>query len=307
MLDHVGMNPGFSHYTLAPEIQSLGFDSIWVSEHIVFHGPVLEAMTVLSYYAAAAPRLQLGTAVYLMPLRHATITAKTAATLDYISGGRLILGIGVGGEYPKEFEACGVPVKQRGGRTDEAIVVAKKLWSGERVTFEGKYFQLNDVRLQPLPVQPGGPPIWVAGRSDAAIRRAALLGDGYLPYLFTPERYRTSLQKVRETAAQAGREPEAIAAAHYLQYYIANSKEEARRAAADFMTDNYKQDFHPLVDRFLALGTPADCAEFIQRFVDAGARKLILIPASYPQGVPDQVRRAGEELLPLLRPGARRG
>jgi probable F420-dependent oxidoreductase len=302
---HVGINPGFAHFRMAPEIEQLGFDSIWASEHIVFHGPVAEALTVLSYYAAAAPRLQIGSAVYLMPLRHATVTAKTAATVDYLSGGRLILGIGVGGEYPKEFEACGIPVKQRGGRTDEAIQVAKRLWSGERVSFEGRYFQFSDIKLDPPPVQPGGPPIWVAGRSDAAIRRAALLGDGYLPYLFTPERYRTSLQKVRETAAQARRDPLTITAAHYLMFHLAESKEAARRAAGDYLTENYQQDFHPLVDRFLALGRPEECAEFIDRIAAAGATHLVLYPAAYPDAVPDQVRRAAEELLPLIRRGGR--
>ncbi|MFN8533769.1 MAG: LLM class flavin-dependent oxidoreductase [Dehalococcoidia bacterium] len=304
-IEHVGMNPGFTHHNLAPEVEALGFDSIWVSEHIVFHGAVAESMTVLSYYAAAAPTLKLGTAVYLMPLRHAMITAKTAATLDYISGGRLILGIGVGGEYPKEFEACGVPIKQRGGRTDEAIIASKKLWSGEPVSHEGKYYSFSDVKLEPPPAQPGGPPVWVAGRSDAAIRRAALLGDGYLPYLFTPERYRASLQKVNELAAAAKRPPDAITPAHYVQFHLGSSTEESRKVAGDMMSANYNQDFHSLVERFLALGTAADAAEFIYRFVDGGAKTIILIPACAPEAVPDQVRRAGEDLLPLLR-GAHR-
>ncbi len=298
---HVGVNPGFRHFELGAEIQDYGFDSIWVSEHILFHGPTAEAFTVLSYYAATAPKLQLGTAVYLMPLRHPTITAKTAGTLDILSNGRLILGIGVGGEYAKEFEACGVPVKQRGGRTDEAIVVAKKLWSGKRVSHDGRYYSIDDVQMDPPPVQPGGPPIWVAGRSDAAIRRAALLGDGYLPYLFTPDRYRTSLQKVYATADAAGRNPAEIAPALFLFYCLADSKEAANQISGDYLTNNYQQDFHGLVDRFVAHGTPADAVDFINRFAEGGAKNIILIPTVPQDMVPDQIRRAGEEILPLLR------
>lgn len=298
---HVGINPGFGHFDLVPEVERYGFDSIWVSEHILFHGPVFEALTMLSFYAAQAPKLTLGTAVYLMPLRHPTITAKTAGTLDLLSNGRLILGIGVGGEYVKEFEACAIPIKQRGGRTDEGIAVVKKLWSEDHVSYSGRYYQLNDVTMEPKPARKGGPPIWVAGRSDAAITRAAKLGDGYLPYLFTTERYKSSLSKVREIAFAAGRNPADVAAGHYLFFCIADSKDEARKIAGDQLTLQYNQAFHNLIDRFVAFGTAEECAETIQKFVDGGARNIILIPATPKSMVDDQVRRAGEELLPLMK------
>src|SRR3990170_372912 len=191
-------------------VEELGYDSAWTSEHIFFYFPTFDALTSLAAMAARTSHITLGTAVFLLPLRPAALAAKEVASVDIISGGRVILGVGVGGEYPKEFEAVGVPLKDRGARTDESIRVMKRLFTEDNVTFEGRFTHLNGVTLQPKPTQPGGPPIWVAGRSEAAIRRAGRLGDGYLPYLFSPDRYRDSLVQVRQVAEEAGRDPGAI-------------------------------------------------------------------------------------------------
>jgi len=170
----------------AARIEELGYDSVWTSEHIFFYFPTSDALTTLAAAAALTSRIRLGTAVLLLPLRPAALAAKEITSVDVISGGRLTLGIGVGGEYPKEFQAVGVPVKERGPRTDEAIQLLRKLWTEDNVSFDGRFTVLDGVTLQPKPAQPGGPPLWIAGRSQAAIRRAGRLGDGYLPYLFSP-------------------------------------------------------------------------------------------------------------------------
>src|SRR3990170_4492407 len=185
-------------------VEELGYDSAWTSEHIFFYFPTFDALTSLAAMAARTSRITLGTAVFLLPLRPAALAAKEIASVDILSKGRVILGVGVGGEFPKEFEAVGVPVKERGRRTDEAIQVMKTLFTQDNVTFEGKYTKLSGVTLMPKPAQPGGPPVWVAGRSEAAIRRAGRLADGYLPYLLSPDRYRDSLARVREQAEKAG-------------------------------------------------------------------------------------------------------
>jgi probable F420-dependent oxidoreductase len=296
----VGINPLLNNVGMAAEIEAMGFDSLWCSEHILFHGPVAEALTTIAYWSAQTSRITLGTAVYLMPLRHAAITAKSAGWVDRLSGGRLILGIGVGGEFAAEFEAVGVPVRERGARTDEAMAVAKRLWTEDSVTHDGRFFPMRDVRMEPKPARPGGPPIWVAGRSDAAIRRAATLGDGYLPYLFTPDRYARSVAQLREHAEAAGR-ADAVTPAHYLFYCLGDSKEGARAMAANQLSANYQQDFHPLVDRFCPTGTADDCLEFITKFVVGGARHVVLVPTCPPDEIAEQVRRAGSDLLPALR------
>src|SRR3989304_5735038 len=188
-------------------IEELGYDSAWTSEHIFFYFPTFDALTSLAAMAARTSRIRLGTAVLLLPLRPAALAAKEIASVDLISGGRLLLGVGIGGEYPKEFEAVGVPVRERGARTDEAIQVLRRLWTEENVTFDGRFPKLAGVTLHPKPAQLDGPPLWIAGRSEAAIRRAGRLGGGYLPYLFSPGRYPDSLAAVRQGADAAGRAP----------------------------------------------------------------------------------------------------
>ena len=118
-------------------------------------------------------RLQLGTAVYLLPLRHPTPVAKQVSTLDHLTEGRFIFGVGVGGEFPKEYEACGVPIGERGARLSESLAVLRALWSGRPASYKGRFFQFEEVAMQPPPRQAGGPPIWCGGRSDAALRRIA--------------------------------------------------------------------------------------------------------------------------------------
>src|SRR3990172_7109438 len=227
-------------------IEELGYDSAWTSEHIFFYFPTFDALTSLAAMAARTSRIRLGTAVLLLPLRPAALAAKEVASVDIISGGRLILGVGVGGEYPKEFQAVGVPVTERGARTDEAIRVLKLLFTQDNVTFDGRFTKLDGVTLMPKPTQAGGPPIWVAGRSDAAIRRAGRLGDGYLPYLFSPQRFRDTLARVREQAEKAGRDPSAITPGIYQFICLADSHDEAKRIAAADLSRRYNQPFEQI-------------------------------------------------------------
>src|SRR6185436_7511823 len=123
----------------------------------------------LAQAAVMSRRLILGTDVYLVPLRHPTPVAKQVATLDHLTEGRFIFGVGVGGEFPREFEACGVPHNERGPRLSESIAVLRKLWTGEPASHDGRFFKFANIPMQPPPRQPGGPPIWAGGRSDAAL------------------------------------------------------------------------------------------------------------------------------------------
>jgi probable F420-dependent oxidoreductase len=259
-------------------VETLGFDSVWTGEHMLFHGPVTDGLITLATFAGKTSRIQLGSAITLLPLRPPVVVAKAVSTLDVVSQGRFIFGVGVGGEFPKEFEACGVPMHERGRRANEAIEICRKLWTEDHVTYEGKIFQLRDVTMLPKPVQPGGPPIIVSGRSEAAIRRAARLGDGYMPYLFTPERYADSLKKIHTMANDVKRDMSRFTPYNFVFTAVAETHEEAHRMAAEKLSKRYNQPFENLVERYCALGTPKECVERLQRFVDAGVRHFILSP-----------------------------
>src|SRR5712672_3006105 len=154
---------------IVSQIDRCGFDSIWVADHIWYPAAILDPLLMLAQAAVVSRRLLLGTSVYLLPLRHPVPVAKQVATLDHLSEGRFIFGVGVGGEFAKEYEVCGVPHNERGPRLTEAIGILRKLWTGAPVSHEGRYYgAFHDVPMQPPPRQPGGPPIWCGGRSDAA-------------------------------------------------------------------------------------------------------------------------------------------
>src|SRR5262245_60559290 len=146
-------------------------------------------MMQLARLSALTERVRIGTSILLLPLYAPAIVAKQVADLDRATGGRVTLGVGIGGEYPQEFRACQVPVAERGRRTDEAIPLLRALWSGEERTHDGRYYPMDAVRIHPPPAQRGGPPIVVAGRREPAMRRAARLGDGWMPYLYSARRY----------------------------------------------------------------------------------------------------------------------
>ena len=160
--------------------EAAGIDGIFAGDHVTFHGLGNDGLMNLAPIAAITERLLLRTSVYLLPLRHPVQVALQCAMLDQLSSGRFTLGIGVGGEDPKEFEACGIDPRTRGRRTDEMIRVMRLLWTEDRVSYQGRYFLLNDVGLEPKPLNHTGVPIFVGGRSDASLKRAARRGDGWI-------------------------------------------------------------------------------------------------------------------------------
>jgi probable F420-dependent oxidoreductase len=241
--------------------------------------------------------------VYLLALRHPTLAAKAVATLDVLSGGRVVFGVGVGGEFPKEFEASGVPHAERGRRVDEGIAVCRALWSRSPASFAGRFARFADVAVEPRPAQPGGPPIWIGGRSEHALRRAARLGDGWVSYLYTPERYRTALEQIRAFAAEAGRDLAAgrgFEAAHLAFTVVDDDWERARAIAAEHLGRQYRQPFDGLAARYCVLGPPDRCADTLARFVEAGAQTIILGFVAGTDRTLEQLERFGAEVLPRL-------
>jgi probable F420-dependent oxidoreductase len=268
---------------LSPWIEELGYDGIWFNETVLGRGPHIDALACLSAAAACTERITLGTAILLLPLHHPVLLAKEVSQIDIISGGRLVLGVGVGGEWRQSFDVLGVDLPTRGARANESIEILKKLWSDTSVAHHGDFFRFDEVHLEPPPVQPGGPPIWVGGRpwgknnsNLASLRRTATLGDGWLPYLVTPETYREAWAKIGELAEQAGRDHAQIRPGLVLMITVAQTREEARSVAVAGHKQVYQQEFEHLVDRYDVFGTPEDCIRGIQRFVDAGVRDFVL-------------------------------
>ncbi|HET8575556.1 MAG TPA: LLM class flavin-dependent oxidoreductase, partial [Methylomirabilota bacterium] len=257
-------HPPDQQFALAQRCEALGYDSLWTGDHISFHNPLYESLTLLASYAGITKRVKLGTGVYLLALRHPTVAAKITSTLDVLSGGRLIFGVGVGGENPKEFEACGIPHKERGARVDEGIEVVRTLWRDAPATFKGRFTQFDGVSIDPKPVQKPAPPIWIGGRSDAALRRAGIRGDGWVSYVVNPERYAQSLAKIRDAAASVGRPLDNFATAHLTFITVGRDHAAAKATWIRLLSKRYAQDFTPLADRYGIIGTPAQCAEQLE-------------------------------------------
>ena len=212
--------------------EDLGYDSVWVGDHVAFAVPILDPLLQLAQLAAYSKRLIFGTAVFLLPLRHPTLVAKQVATLDLLCGGRLVFGVGVGGEFPSEYAACGVALEERGARLSEAIPLLKRLWSGEPVQHAGRFWSFPSIQMLPPPAQPGGPAIWCGGRSQAALRRVGRMGDGWVSYVVTPTQYREGLELIAKTASAVDRDLTRFGSGHLLFVCIDDSYESALDAAS---------------------------------------------------------------------------
>jgi probable F420-dependent oxidoreductase len=298
----LSLHPPREQFDLVRRVEALGFDSVWCGDHVSFTLPLYESLTLLAAYASITERVRLGSAVYLLALRPPAVAAKVTATLDVLSGGRLIFGVGVGGENPKEFEACGVPHRERGARVSEAIDVVRTLWRDTPATFKGRFTRFEAVSIDPKPLQQPGPPIWVGGRSDAALARAGRQGDGWVSYVVTPDRYRQSLEKIRAAATAHGRALDGFATAHLTFITVGRDYEQARAAWVARLSRRYAQDFGPLADRYGVIGTPEQCAERLEAFRAAGCRYFLLNPIGDPSQEREQLEVIAAEILPRLRP-----
>jgi probable F420-dependent oxidoreductase len=294
----LSMHPPAEQFALARRCEALGLDSLWTGDHVSFHNPLYESLTLLASYASITSRIKLGSGVYLLALRRPTVVAKITSTLDALCGGRLIFGVGVGGENPKEFEACGVPHRERGARVSEGIDVVCALWRDTPASFKGRFTQFEGVSIDPKPVQRPGPPIWIGGRSDAALARAGRQGDGWISYVVQPERYAQSLAKIRLAADEAGRSLEGFVAGHLTFVTVGRDYESAERAWVRVLSKRYAQDFGPLARKYGVIGTPAQCAEQLDRFMQAGCRYFVMNAIGDPADEAAQLEMIASEIVP---------
>lgn len=275
--------------------ERLGLDGLIAGDHVTFHGFGNDGLTTLTAAASVTERVELKTAVYLLPLRHPVQVALQVAMLDQLSMGRFVLGIGVGGEDPHEFRSCGVDPATRGARTNESIRILKRLWSEDGVSFEGRHFQLDDVTVYPKPFRPV--PIFVGGRSDAAFRRAGRLGDGYTGIWQSPERFSEAGEKVAAAAAGAGRDGSEVELGMQFWTSVGAGRAEARTWVAEGMEGTYRVPFERF-ERYTPFGTAEEVAAFIRAYVERGARHINLVPV---QESPEAVMEAAAAIREALR------
>jgi probable F420-dependent oxidoreductase len=258
---------------IARRAEALGFDSLWAGDHLFFHAPNLECLVALGVVAGATERIALGTGVLLPALREPIVLAKQLASLDVLSGGRLLTGLGVGGEYVPEWEAQGLDVRTRGARTDEAIAVLQQLVTGAPCSFHGRHFDVEAPALTPTPVA-GRLPIWIGGRVDAAIRRAAEVGDGWFPGWVSAERIARERPRLAELAAAAGRPTPRIG---LLLFITVGPLEEVLPEARSFTRQHYAMPWENM-ERYAVVGPHEHALERLDAYRRAGVEDFILAP-----------------------------
>jgi probable F420-dependent oxidoreductase len=256
----------------ARRAEELGFDAGWVGDHLWGHAPWLDATVALSAAAAVTERLTLGFSVMLLGLRPPAWAAKQIQSIDALSGGRLVLGVGVGGEYPEEFEAAGVDVGRRGKRVDETLSLLPDLLLGRRVDYEGETVAVHSNAL--APAMQRLPRILIGGRGEAALRRTARFGDGWLPMWLAPEAIVERGAHLRELAAESGRPEPSITL--LILVHVDEDLERSRREAAEHLEGQYKLPLD-VVERWAALGPRDLVAETLRSYLDAGVSELILM------------------------------
>ena len=287
-------------------MEDLGYEYFSAGEHYMRGdppGPSHASLPVLAVAAGATKSIRLLSSIVLAPFYHPLMLARQTATLDAASNGRLTLGIGIGGEYPVEFKNSGLRVNQRGRRTDECLQVLRQLWKGERVTFEGRHFQMDGAMINPTPVQEPHPPVWVSGRRDAAMRRAARFGEGWVPYFYDPARYRDSVEKIHAFAEEGDRGLTDFQWGIFPYITIYPTEEEAAQVAAQQLGGQYLYggEFINIVRRYCLLGTPEQCAERLREYVEAGARHIVFSITCRPEDRERHLEEISSSLIPLFR------
>ena len=259
-------------------IADAGLDGVLYADHVSFRGGAgMEALVLMAALSQLHPTLELNVAVYLLPLRHPLPVARAIATLCELAPGRLVFGVGIGGEDRHEIEVCGVDPRTRGRRCDEALAVLRPLLVGETVTFHGEHFDVVDAVIRPAPDP--GVPLLVGGRSDAAVRRAGRLADGWLATWCSVRRLQEALELCDEQAAHAGRD--GVRWRHTLQLWVGldHEREAARRRVASGMEAFYGVPFDAF-ERYTPHGTPEDVAAFLAPYHDAGVQRFNLTPCA---------------------------
>jgi len=271
-------------------------DSIWQTDRLVGRAPFLECMTMLAAVAGRTRRIKFGVNVVSVAMREPVLLAKQCATVDVLSNGRLLPGFGIGSPRGGEWDAMHLDSTTRGRKTDEALEIISRLWTGEKLTYQGRHFQLTDAMIRPLPVQPDLP-LWIGGSSEAAIRRTARIGTGWQAGSETPEVVGQVIDGIKTALGETGR---TIDIDHYgaaFAYRFGGPDD----PGVSRVMEQYKARTGRDASHMFAMGDAETILQRLQAYVDAGASKFILRPAA--TGDVDmlaQTKRLIEEVLPQV-------
>ena len=276
-LDQGNGAPQQLHATLR-SIAEAGVDHLCVGDHVSFFvGAGSDGLITASSLLAAQTELPVYVGLYLLPLRHPVPVARQLATIAELAPGRLSLGVGIGGEDPHEIEICGVDPRTRGRRMDECLRILRGLAEGTPLAFDGEFFSFEDALIVPAPCP--AIPLIVGGRSQAAVKRAATLGDGWLGIWVSPRRYGAVRDQIAVEATAAGRDPNRFEHALNVWCGFGATREAAREPLATAMQAFYQMPFEPF-ERYSPYGTPEQVAELLSPYVEAGCSTFNVIPCS---------------------------
>jgi probable F420-dependent oxidoreductase len=277
----------------AKKCEAMGCHSMWTIDRIAYDN--LEPLTILGAAAGATQRIRLGTSVLLGNTRHPAHLAKIIATLDFISNGRVTLGLGFGSREP-DYKAVEIPYEHRGSRAVEQVQVMKRLWTEDNVTHHGRFFNLENVTVGPRPIQKPHPPIWSGGSAEAALKRAGTWANGFISGSSAIADFHMTWDKIASYAVAAGRNPNEIEKASLAFMAIDDDKAAAVKTIEDY-TMRYYGRLRGDVEPVSIAGSAAQCAEKIDYFFSKGIDTLIIGVAN-PN--PSQLDLFGEKVLPLV-------
>jgi probable F420-dependent oxidoreductase len=285
----------FAAYVLRAE--ELGFESAWTMDQTFGRAPRLNALETMTFAAACPSRLRLGCSVWISPLHQPVQLAKSLATLDQLSRGRLEVGLGSGGTR-RMFSAFGISGDHLIARFTEGLEVMRALWTEPEVTFDGRFYQLREATMEPKPVQKPTPPVWLGGSAPAAVRRAARIGDGFFGAgSSTTAAFTEQVKVLREALRGQGQDPDAFPVAKRIYMAIDDDAERARSRMADALVGVYGHAFGSTLMPVTVTGTAADCVGGVQAVADAGA-ELILLTALFDET--EQLERFAAEVVPQV-------
>ena len=256
--------------------EALGFQSLWVQEQMISEAAILEPVTLLTYVSALTSRVRLGTAVLLTAVRNPVELAKTLATLDQLSQGRLIVGVGIGGPTTPH-EIFGIPRENRPRRFAEGLKVMKALWTEPKATVSGEFWNFKDVPMEPKPVQKPHPPIWFGARNEIGLKRAVRLGDGWMgPGSSSSAEFIQHIEIIRRLLNEAKRDPATFPISKRVYIAIDDDRERAERRLREWFGARYRMpDMAPRVSIY---GSRAECVDKLGELTRAGAQKILLDP-----------------------------
>jgi probable F420-dependent oxidoreductase len=267
---------------LCRKIEDWGFDSVWLADGLTRN--IVEPLPSLAYASAFTSRIKLGTCIYVVPVRHPLVTAKLTSTLDYISGGRFVLGVGVGWRED-EFKATGIPFQERGKVADECVQIIRQAWESGMVDFQGGFYKISDARMEHPPVQKPRPQLWIGGNGSQAIARAARFGDYWIPTDYTIDEYKQGVPRLTTACKRFSRSPGDVSVASHLLVILDEGKSEA-----ELMAKNVAGSLHTGTDElkeWALVGDIAQVTKRIEAYNDAGVSYHVL---NFGTNVRDEAR-----------------